>query len=123
MQCRAILLKNLYRTLTNKKKIMGEFTFPIVISALYLFAQSMKVDNPMLYIIFSFLLKIYIAMIGMSATRELVTLFMHERTEKHRQYQMIYSLSSLTHTMSNLLYMGLFMSITILPFFIALNYQ
>lgn len=39
------------------------------------------------------LLKIYIGLIGISAVRELVTVFIMERTEQYRQYQFIFGLS------------------------------
>lgn len=46
-----------------------------------------------LVVVMSMLLKIYIGLIGISAVRELVTLFIVERTEQYRQYQFIFGLS------------------------------
>ncbi len=41
-QCYAILIKNLVNHLANKKKICGEFIFPVIISALYVLMQSIN---------------------------------------------------------------------------------
>ncbi len=39
-QCYGILLKNLLNHWANKKKLLGEFLFPVFISALYILMQS-----------------------------------------------------------------------------------
>ena len=72
--------------------------------------------------ILNVLLKIYIGLIGTSALRELVSLFITEKNDQFRQYQMIYGVSYKTHTLANLFYMKLYLSLTILPFFLTLNY-
>jgi hypothetical protein len=51
-----------------------------------------------------------------------VTLFLNEREKKFRQYQMIFGLGSRAHTLSNLFYMGLYMSFFLVPFYFTLNY-
>jgi hypothetical protein len=68
------------------------------------------------------LLKIYIGMLGLSAVRELITVFILERTELNRQYQAIFGLSREVYTLSNLFYMGLYLSISILPFYLTICY-
>jgi hypothetical protein len=82
----------------------------------------MKKSNPLIGILLQLLLKIYIGLIGTSALRELITLFITERTEHFRQYQMIFGVSFRTHTLSNLFYMGAYQSFFLLPFYIVLNY-
>lgn len=64
----------------------------------------------------------YVGMIGTSGLRELVVLFISERNEQFRQYQMIFGVSFKTHTLANLLYMKIYLSVTILPFYLTLNY-
>jgi hypothetical protein len=39
-QATGIFLKNLYNHLSNKKKLLGEFILPIMISAIYILTQS-----------------------------------------------------------------------------------
>ena len=39
-----------------------------------------------------------------------------------RQYQIIFGLGTRCHTLSNLLYMGLYMSVFLVPFYLTLNY-
>lgn len=68
------------------------------------------------------LLKIYIGLIGISAIRELITLFITEKIDDFRQYQMIFGMSHRTHTLSNLLYMLVYLSCFLLPFYLTLNY-
>lgn len=76
LQLYAILVKNLQNSLTNKKKFLGMFIFPTIISLLYVVMQSNKYkylgtksSNPIISIIFGVLLKMYIAMIGISSVR------------------------------------------------------
>jgi len=40
----------------------------------------------------------------------------------YRQYQIIFGLGTRCHTLSNLLYMGLYMSVFLVPFYLTLNY-
>jgi hypothetical protein len=68
------------------------------------------------------LLKIYIGLIGISAIRELITLFITERIDDFRQYQMIFGMSHRTHTLSNLLYMFIYLSCFLFPFYLTINY-
>ena len=68
------------------------------------------------------LLKVYVGMIGLSAIRELITIFIVERNEKFRSYQFIFGLSQEVHTLGNLLYMGIYLSITILPLYLTINF-
>ena len=82
----------------------------------------MKEQNPIVAVILGMLLKMYVGLVGVSAMRELVTLFMTEKTEHFRQYQMIFGLSHRVHTLSNLFYMGCYLSFFLLPFYLTLNY-
>jgi len=75
-----------------------------------------------LIIVMDLLLKIYIGLIGSTAIKELVSLFIPERTEKFRQYQFIFGLPHQVYTMSNLFYMGLYLSLLISPFFLTICY-
>jgi ABC-type polysaccharide/polyol phosphate transport system ATPase subunit len=61
-------------------------------------------------------------MIGLSAVRELVTIFIVERTEQFKQYQFIFGLSREVHTLGNLFYMGAYLSVVILPFYLTLSW-
>lgn len=82
----------------------------------------MKQENPIVSLLFDLMLKIYLGLIGTSALRELITLFMTERTEEFRQYQMIFGVSFRVHTLSNLFYMLVYQSFFLIPFYLTLNY-
>lgn len=79
-------------------------------------------QNLILIIVMDLLLKIYIGLIGSTAIKELISLFIPERTEKFRQYQFIFGLSNQIYTLSNLFYLGLYLSVLILPFFLTICY-
>lgn len=70
----------------------------------------------------STLLKMYLGLVGSSAVREVVTLFMNERTEHFRQYQMILGISHRTHTLGNLLYLCAYQSFFLFPLFATIFY-
>ena len=81
-----------------------------------------NVSALILTILFAFLLKIYIGMISTSVVREAVTLYITERQEGFRQYQMIFGLPYRVHTISNLFYMMIYNSLFLVPFYLVLNY-
>ena len=81
-----------------------------------------KEGNKILVLILSMLLKIYIGMLGLSAVRELVSIFILERNEKFRMYQFIFGLRREVHTLANLFYMKIYLSLSILPFYLTINY-
>ncbi len=70
----------------------------------------------------TFLLKMYIGLLASSPVREVVTLFITERTDHFRQYQGILGVSHRTHTLSNLLYLCCSMSFFLLPLFLSIEY-
>jgi hypothetical protein len=82
----------------------------------------MKTKEPLIGLLLDMLLKIYIGLIGISALRELITIFITERLDNFRQYQMIFGMSHRTHTLSNLLYMFVYLSCFLLPFYLTINY-
>jgi hypothetical protein len=67
-----------------------------------------------------FLLKMYLGLLTSSPVKEVVTLFITERTDNYRQYQGILGVSHRTHTISNLLYLCGYMSFFLVPFFLCL---
>lgn len=67
------------------------------------------------------MLTIYIGIINSSALREIITLFINQRQDGNRQYQFVMGLCKKVHTLSNMLYMMIFSSVFLLPFYILLN--
>ncbi len=76
----------------------------------------------MLVVVLTMLLKIYLGLVGVSAVRELVNLFIVERNEQFRQYQHIFGLSNHMHTISNLFYMCIYLSATVLPLYLTVSW-
>lgn len=83
-------------------------------------------DSPdtinILSIVLAFLLKIYIGLISSSTNREAITLYITEREDGFRQYQMIFGVTYRVHTLSNLFYILVYNSAFLVPFYLTLNY-
>lgn len=95
---------------------------PGIICAVYAGVEETKEDNIVLSMLLGMLLKMYLGLMASSPVREVVTLFITERTEHFRQYQGILGVSHKTHTLSNLLYLCAFMSFFLLPLFLCILY-
>jgi hypothetical protein len=118
----AIARKNLQNHLSNKKRLVGELVMPAIVSAVYVGVQETKLDNPVLSLLLTMLLKMYLGLLASAPVREVVTLFITERTEHFRQYQGILGVSHRTHTLANLLYLCAYMSFFLLPLFFCIAY-
>lgn len=116
----AIMRKNLQNHLSNKKRLLGELVLPLIVSAAYI--ASKEATNPILALLLQPLLRMYLGLLGSSAVREVVTLFITERTDHFRQYQMILGVARGTHTFANLLYLCLFQCLFLSPLIATLFY-